>query len=349
MIRALTDRADRPDELIASGPVVNLRFRRHQKALSLRAGKIFHILVKQAGPRLVDNTKHTIRIADFWEVCHSNSAEMVETIRELQTTLVEITVSKPGKSGPPLLSTSSGPMLDFVERDHDDAGDLVFRFSETMREIMQDSDHWAVISKRAVLAFESRYSLRLYEMLALRSGLEHRMSEVFELEDLRRRLGVPDGKLDRWDMLKRKALEPAIAEVNQLSAFRASYEPIKRSRSVAAVRLSWGEKDARGRQAAKKELEAPRVGRKARRAGTVELVATEPPSAVLGPFPADGSIHYGWGKLVRRHIPDTPDVDLVANAFRRRLKETGQRLDARDVEQHFVNFCKKWAESGRKN
>ncbi|MBN8937883.1 MAG: replication protein C, partial [Rhizobiales bacterium] len=78
-------------------------------------------------------------------------------------------------------------------------------------------------------------------------------------------------------------------------------------------------------------------------------VTSDPPAAVLGPFPADGSIHYGWGELVRRHIPDTPDVDLVANAFRRRLKETGQRLDAGNVEEHFVNFCKKWAASGRKN
>jgi len=327
-----------------------MRFRRAQKALSLRAGKLFHLLIKQAGGGLTDATKHTIRLAELWEGNHMRSAEIVETIRELQTTLVEITVARPAKDGgAPALRTISGPLLDYVDRAHDDAGDLIYRFSEPMRMVMADSDHWAVISKRAVLAFESRYSLRLYEIIALRAPLEHKASEVFELEDLRRRLGVPDGKLDRWDMLKRFALEPAIAEVSQLSPFSISYEQIKRGRSVAAVRLSWGEKDARGRQAAKKELEAPRVGRKARRAGTVELVTSDPPAAVLGPFPADGSIHYGWGELVRRHIPDTPDVDLVANAFRRRLKETGQRLDAGNVEEHFVNFCKKWAASGRKN
>jgi hypothetical protein len=121
----------------------------------------------------------------------------------------------------------------------------------------------------------------------------------------------------------------------------------KRGRNVVAVEFAWEEKsdlvDTKG------ELGRHSAGRRARREGAVEQVTSEPPAAVLGPFPADGSIYYGWGKLVRRHIPDTPDVDLVANAFRRRLKETGQRLDAGNVEEHFVNFCKKWAESGRKN
>lgn len=345
MIRALTDRESRPDDLVASGPVVNLRFRRNQKALSLRAGKLFHLLVKKAGARLTDETKHTIRLAELWEGNHMRSADIVETVRELQTTLVEITMSKPAKGGgAPHLVTISGPMLDHVVRDHEDTGELVFRFSETMRQIMEDSDHWAVISKRAVLAFESRYSLRLYEIISLRSGLEHKVSEVFTLEDLRLRLGVPDGRLDRWDMLKRKALEPAIAEVNQLSAFSVSYEPIKRGRSVAAVRLSWGEKDARGRQAAKKELDQPRAGRRARREGTVEEVTPAAAPAALGPFPASGTIAYGdWDKLVKRHIPKgTPDVDRVAEAFRRRVKESGQSLAASNVEQHFVRFCLNW-------
>ena len=345
MIQALADRDRRLDELVASGPAVNLRFRRNQKALSLRAAKLFHLLVKNAGARLTDDIKHTIRLAELWEGNHMRSADIVETVRELQTTLVEITVTRPGKSaGAPLLSTISGPMLDHVVRDHEDTGELVFRFSETMRQVMQDSDHWAVLSRRAVLAFESRYSLRVYEILALRQGLEHKASEVFTLEDLRLRLGVPDGRLDRWDMLKRKALEPAIAEVNQLSAFAVSYEPIKRSRSVVAVRISWGEKDAAGRRAAKKELEASRVGRRARREGKVEEITPAAAVPVWTPFPAAGTIAYSkWADLVRKYAPaPAPDVDRVAHAFRQRAEASGQSLDARNVEAFFVNFCRKW-------
>ena len=44
-IRALADRADRPDELVAAGELLDMRFRDGGKALSLRAGKILHLLL----------------------------------------------------------------------------------------------------------------------------------------------------------------------------------------------------------------------------------------------------------------------------------------------------------------
>ncbi|MFN3876350.1 MAG: DUF6089 family protein, partial [Flavobacteriales bacterium] len=43
-----------------------------------------------------------------------------------------------------------------------------------------------------------RYALRLHELVALRVNLERKASEVFKLDDLRARLGVPAGKLVAW-------------------------------------------------------------------------------------------------------------------------------------------------------
>ena len=134
-----------------------------------------------------------------------------------------------------MVTKITGAMLDHVERDEDNTGDVVFRFSETMRLVMRSSDHWAVISKRAVLAFESRYSLRLYEILALRKGLNHKTSEVFPIDDLRLRLGVPAERLLAWSDFRRFVLENSIAEIGQLTGLDVSYQPIKRGRSVAAI------------------------------------------------------------------------------------------------------------------
>jgi hypothetical protein len=72
-------------------------------------------------------------------------------------------------------------------------------------------------------------------------------------------------------------VEPAIAEVNQIADFVASYRVETGPRGkVVAVELWFRPKDRAARNAAAAELDRSRVGRKARRAGTVETVAPAP-------------------------------------------------------------------------
>jgi hypothetical protein len=351
MAQALTDRTDRPDELVASGHQVEMIFRRGQKALSLRAAKMWHLLIKAAGARLSDNVKHCIPLADLYQagLGHMTQDERIETLRELQQTLVEVTTESPKIRGG--LRTVSGALLSSVERDHDDRGDLEWYFSPALLVVFASSEHWAVLSKRAVMAFESRYSLRFYEIMTLRGPLDHLTSQEFKLDELRDRLGVPVGKLEKWFDFRRFVLEPAIAEVNHLSGLTISYEPMKRGRSVVAIKLTWAEKSPPERKATKRELDAPKVGRKARREGTAETIVT--PASPLTPtspdlsagFPVGGSIHYGaWGDIARKNLPKnpTPDVDMVADAFRRARLNQRRPLKAGDVQEHFANFCKRW-------
>ena len=172
--------------------------------------------------------------------------------------------------------TKSGPILSDVEREPDDLDDaeIRFEFSPAMRRVIADSTHWASISRRAVLSFESRYSLRLYLWLSLRANLRKTAEDV-SLDDLRAMLGVPAGKLDNWQHLKSRALDPAIAEINHLAGFHASFMPLKQGRRVAGVRLAWSLKERAELVKAQKELDRPRIGRKARRAGLVETIAQE--------------------------------------------------------------------------
>lgn len=343
--QALADRTDRPDELVASGRQVEMIFKRGQKTLSLRAQKLWHLLVKASGVKLADDVTHSIPLADLYQsgLGHMTLAERIETLRELQTTLVEVRVPSAKVKG--RMRVVSGALLAHVARDEDDRGDLEWSFSKALRVVFANSDHWAILSKRAVLAFESRYSLRLYEIVALRAGLEHKASETFDLETLRDRIGVPVGKLERWQDVKAQALEPAIAEVNQLAGFTVSYETIKNGRAVAAVKLSWNEKTAPERKQTKRELDGSKVGRKTRRAGAVETVVEPAPTLPPSPgFPADGAISFGpWGEIARANLPrPTPDVDAVATAFRKARAKARRPLNGQDVEGHFANFCKKW-------
>ncbi|MPT22019.1 MAG: RepB family plasmid replication initiator protein, partial [Starkeya sp.] len=103
-------------------------------------------------------------------------------------------------------------------------------------------NYWAMIDRSASLAMTSRYALRLHEMIALRVNLERKASEVFKLDDLRARLGVPAGKLASWNNLNQFALKPALVEINHLARFTVTMTPVKRGRSVVAVQLEWDEK-----------------------------------------------------------------------------------------------------------
>jgi hypothetical protein len=340
MKQALADRTDRPDELVAAGHQADMIFRPGQKALSLRASKLWHVLVKAAGVDLAAAKDHTIPLAELYQggIGHMTLAERVDALRELQTTLVEVRVPSPKIKG--RTRVISEALLGKVERDEDDRGDLIWRFGETLRRVFADSPHWAVLSKRAVMAFESRYSLRLYEIIGLRSGLDHKTSETFALDELRARLGVPVGKLANWPHLRQFALEPAIAEVNQLAGFTVRYEPVKKGRAVVAVKLHWATKPDPALKATKRELDGPRVGRKARRDGSAEPIAEQP--IVPVEFPASGSIRFtAFEAIARANLPQPMrDIDAVADTFRAAAQRDRKQLHGPHVIGIFAAFCR---------
>ena len=340
--QALADRSNRPDQLVAAGEVLDLRFGEGAKALSLRAAKLLHLLVAATGAAACEDKVHVLPIERL-NSFHISLEEFVDTCRELFGTMVRLEIRN--AKGQPAIKL--GPLLADLERDLDHGGELRFQLSPVLRTVLAQSNYWAVLSRRAVLAFESRYALRLYEIVAIRAGLVAKTAETFDLDELRERLGVPPGKLTRWVHLKQKSLDPAVAEVNQLSGFEVRYEPIKRGRSITGVSLSWAQRDPEGREAVARELEASRVGRKARRDGTAEILVEEPQAAleaVPRAFPPSGTIRYGrWAEIARSALPEpTPDLDHVAGRFRAWTEGKGIPLAAPGIEQTFTGFCRGW-------
>jgi hypothetical protein len=264
------NRAD-PDAIIAAGELVDLRFV-SGNTLSLRAAKLFCLLIHEAGIAVADQMQHRIPYSVLNETFHKSRDELAEAVMELHSTVVSVKlVSRQGRA-----YTKSGPILSDVEREPDslDDAEIRFEFSPAMRRVIADSTHWAAVSRRAVLSFESRYSLRLYLFLSLRANLR-KVSEDIALDDLRALLGVPVNALPRWQDVKRRALDIAIGEINHLAGFHAAYEPIKRGRRIVGVRLAWGLKAPADLVKAQREMDRPRIGRTARRAGLVETIADE--------------------------------------------------------------------------
>lgn len=366
MTKILADRADRPDDLVAAGEVVNMRFQRGKRALSLRAGKMVHLLVKAAGQNVAAEKAHRLRLSDFQETVHLSHSQIVDVIRELQTTLVEITghiradleededapwvnaketwEDTPEELIPLIRRTVYGPLLEHVDHRESRKNTVIFRFSRVMRSVLDNSEHWAIIDRRATMAFESRYGLRMFELISLRANLDHKTSELFNLDDLRGHLGVPEDKLVLWGHFRTRALDPAIAEVNHLASFKVAYQPVKHGRSVTGVKISWKPKEPDGLKASKRELDSHSAGRKARREGTVETVTTPTalPSSKLGRFPASGTIHYSqWSDIAKQEMPRPwQDLDVVAGQFRAWAESRSIRLDSSGIEKAFRGFCR---------
>lgn len=260
-----------PDAIVAAGEIADMRFVAGS-ALSLRAAKLFCLLIQEAGIAVADQVQHRIPYAVLNETFHRSRDELVEAVQELHTTTVSVQlVSRQGRT-----YVKSGPILSDVEREPDSLYDaeIRFEFSPAMRRVIADSTHWAAVSRRAVLAFESRYSLRLYMHIGLRVN-RRQVSEDLTLDELRDVLGVPDGTFRRWQDLRRFAIDRAVDEINQLAGFTAAYMTLKRGRRVVGVRLAWGHKATDDLVETQRELDRPRVGRIARRAGLVETIADE--------------------------------------------------------------------------
>ena len=92
----------------------------------------------------------------------------METCRELFGTTVRMAIIT-GRGR----AEKIGPLLSDVERDLDDGrgSEVHFQISPVLRLVLAQSNHWAALSRRVVMAFASRYALRLYEVIAIRFHL----------------------------------------------------------------------------------------------------------------------------------------------------------------------------------
>ena len=172
----------------------------------------------------------------------------------------------------------------------------------------------------------------LFQHIASLANLDRINDKTFSIAELRAVLGVAEGKLARFANLKAWALTPAVEEINQLSRLTLTATPRKIGRTVVSVNIAWELKD--DPSAAKRELDRPKAGRKARREGSVEKVAAT--------FPASGGIEFDkhWVSL-KRAAGCNMDNTMIAEKFRAWCSGKGVALNAHNIEQTFSNFCAK--------
>ena len=119
--------------------------------------------------------------------------------------------------------------------------DGVFRymFPAPLVDILLDPRVYARLHIPFILQLKSKYSISLYQILEAVANRRNPTLEV-ALDELRRWLNVPEGKLLRWNNFYSKALNPALKEINDkslMSGIVAQAESIRNGRGGKVTRV----------------------------------------------------------------------------------------------------------------
>ncbi|MGP3699885.1 replication initiation protein [Rhodobacter sp. NSM] len=236
--------------------------------LTLHDRRLFNQLIEAAwGPQLGEpGREFTVATADLKLPDESNT-RLVESIERLMRTIVVARGPDGAETRLQLLGTNT-------IRTTVNSGTLTYSFPPKLAELVRDSSIFAKLDHAVMRSFSSKYAFALYEAISRRIRLRHVCTEEKDIAGMRELLGVEPGKLDLFKNLQKKAIEPALTEVNAITPYNVTILPKKEGKKVVGFIMGWAVKDEAGLKEAYAELNRPRVGRKERLYGTAETSIT---------------------------------------------------------------------------
>ncbi|OOF43471.1 RepB family plasmid replication initiator protein [Rodentibacter rarus] len=151
-------------------------------------------------------------------------------------------------------------------------------------------------------AFSSTHAIRLYELCSQYRDTGWRQTS---LDDLKNWLQVSD-KYDRYNNFNQRVLKPAIDEINAKSDLLVNVEPIKRGRSIVALKFTIQTK----KSAVKTELKRPKFPHKNKYGKFVKLDRQNPKMS----YAEYGNYAKDCLKILEdfyQNIEDVPNEDLL--------------------------------------
>ena len=253
----------KPSELIAARPIAG-------RTLSLAAAKTYNLMLGVAQQAGFADVRYSISKREL-RGSHKGNERLAALLNELHsiTFLIRGTLDgKPGVWRMPLLSPT------FEEDGDEETGEVHYRFPTELLDIIQASGTWSLLISKAMVKFDSVYGLRLYEIGCQYANRDEPFLWLSPSE-LREQMQVPEDAYRDWTDLRRRVLDAAIAEVNQLAHFKVELPEAsirRHGRKVVKFLLTFSEKAEPDGDKAGDERERHSAGRKARRNGTVEEV-----------------------------------------------------------------------------
>jgi len=200
--------------------------------------RLYNRLILNAWDRITDDVWHPISLREAM-ADHGKSSRLRESVMRLQSTFIELTVTHENgeqmREPVALLARAR-----FSERRN---GLMYYRFSNEMRSVISNSTTWAKLQTDVISTIESRYAMVLYEITQQHANLKLHRYRDFTVEEFRRLLGVPEGKLMEFKNLRARAIDPAVREVTAKGGQIITVTPIASEwKRVTKLRLAWAPK-----------------------------------------------------------------------------------------------------------
>ena len=236
------------------------------KKLTMNDRRVYNMLIDNAWDTITEDRTHEISKQELGHSKHKSYDRIGESIERLMGAMAKVRIKQDGELAF-LRVQLLGPNTEQTRKD----GMISYTFSKQLRDIIRDSQIFARLQREVMYQLTSKYSLVLYEMIQKRGNQRFIREQAFEVDELRDILVQP-GRLTSWINFRNKALDPAIREVSAMSDYNVSYDVRKKGRKITHVILKWRRKDEQAADAAQRELDQPKVGRKARIQGNSEQI-----------------------------------------------------------------------------
>jgi hypothetical protein len=249
-------------EMIKAGEIIEIV---GHHSLGLSARRTANLLIHNAhGPDLgVLGKEFEIDVAEL-RGTHCANDDLEQDIEALMKTIVK--VKKPDGSVTRFQLLGGNNLAD-KDRPR---GRFKYRFDPEMIELIRESGQFAKLDLLVFWSMRSKYAMSLYELIAKRFNLTGVNRQRWLVEKFRELIGVPNDKYPRFGELNKHVLKPTVDEINFLvPQFSIKLDFEKRNRKVAFVTLTWWRKSIDEYDRARRELDRPKVGRKARQKGQV--------------------------------------------------------------------------------
>ena len=116
-------------------------------------------------------------------------------------------------------------------------------------------EHFTKYEAKQVAHLTSKYATRLYELLI--AWREVGKTPVFELQQLRKNLGVEDDEYQRMHHFKSRVLETAITQINEHTDIKATYEQHKKGRIITGFSFKFKQKQQPKKLDSKRDPNTP--------------------------------------------------------------------------------------------
>jgi Initiator Replication protein len=165
----------------------------------------------------------------------TSSSWIWESAKRLSRTIVEW---EGGEDGKRLMGVSS-MMSAEITKELRATGILRFEISALLGRVIRNPCRFSRLRLHFMIGLSGKYTVTLYMLLESVANMDTPVLEV-DMPQLRQWLKVPEGKLNRWVDIKRRAIEPALKQINEnqeAAGFTVTMEEIKQGRAVDRVRF----------------------------------------------------------------------------------------------------------------